>query len=73
MAKNRGFSKLSGREKFFHKKTFAPSFSTFHCRFFEPSYTHIPLTVFSLQQKHDSNHDHLTKSMALNMFILQKI
>ena len=47
MAKNRGFSKILGRKKMFSKKIFTPSCRTFYCGSFEPSYSHVPLTVLS--------------------------
>ena len=45
MAKNRGFSKILGRKNFFSKKIFVPSFSTFYCGSFEPSYLYVPLPI----------------------------
>ena len=45
MAKNRGFLKFWGRKKFFSKKIFAPSFDTFYCGSFEPSYLYVPLPI----------------------------
>ena len=47
MAKNRGFSKILGRKKFFSKKIFAPSFDTFYCGSFEPSHSYVPLLISS--------------------------
>ena len=47
MAKNRGFLKILGRKKFFLKKIFVPSFRTFYCGSFEPSYSYVPLTTSS--------------------------
>ena len=45
MSKNRGFSKILSRKKFFSKKFFVPSFSTFYCGSFEPSYLYVPLPI----------------------------